>query len=706
MWSLLFALFIYLRQHSAFEKIETRYHRSFQLQVVLWFFLLWTIVEYQVRLSPKNIELYELADSKATGGDEIVKGTLLQWLTCNMIIGTLVSLSTFIIGYRYGSALDVQCLKSIDAFIAVHGEARLLFYKAVYAAYKKRNRILDTCYDNYTRDEIRVDQELETTKMYEHIDSVVTTKLSPEVVHEILSELEEIVCYASAVITRERMWKLGIGDDGEHVPDDVPMPKWTRSQRKSAGGLKVNRMFHLSRPESKMGKYIVPLKDVISVWDSEFLEFKDIEEGYWADIDPKKERDYVVYKVRTRITREFDKNWEDPVKMLKPSDGENLSFLELEKWCLLYKWSLHPQVRGQMYLDWREDLARWELFSYFGNVIQPQHYVVERNERAELFPWSKHPDAMRPSMWNDARAGEVETGMGVLVLKSLLDNQIGAGYDNARYLSLNHLNFKGNEYVKAYVAYIDTTQPRPYYHLILELDVLKMALGESPPQTMSKEERNDLATKHFVLVHQDMEQFIRNAERDFLLPDADRGDADAKETTQKLIRSQCHHLLRLKPLSAGFKFIQYNRQQERFVVVSADPTLYTIPRSSRMFKFVLGVPILIDLLSGLYAMYGLGYALMYKADKVRAVWLMGLFGMFWAIVLMAFVGYQLSKQIARLFCGYIEHPGHGFGLEYERVVKSVRVDDIKSGPAERKNQSLFRRLSNVFGFGSDPVNYD
>ena len=188
-----------------------------------------------------------------------------------------------------------------------------------------------------------------------------------------------------------------------------------------------------------------------------------------------------------------------------------------------------------------------------------------------------------------------------------------------------------------------------------------------------------------------------------MLSEADSGDADAKETTQKLIRSQCHHLLRLEPLSAGFKFIQYNVQQERFVVVSADPTLYTIPRSSRMFKFVLGVPILVDLLSGLYAMYGLSYALMYKADKVRAVWLMAFFGLFWAVILMGAVGYQLSKQIARLFCGYVEHPGHGFGIEYERVVKSVRVDDLRTGHIATKPKSLFRRLSNVFGFGNDSL---
>merc|ERR1711871_129618 len=105
-----------------------------------------------------------------------------------------------------------------------------------------------------------------------------------------------------------------------------------------------------------------------------------------------------------------------------------MSFLEFEKWCLHFKWSLHPQSRKQMYLDWREDLGRWEVKHYFGNVIQPVHYVVERNERNELFPWDKHPEAMRPSMFDDARAKEVKVGQGVLVLKKLLICQKIGGY--------------------------------------------------------------------------------------------------------------------------------------------------------------------------------------------------------------------------------------------------------------------------------------
>ena len=115
----------------------------------------------------------------------------------------------------------------------------------------------------------------------------------------------------------------------------------------------------------------------------------------------------MVFRLDSGIRQEFEKEWlwtdassgttekklgvgkrKNQYNYQKCRNG-NYKVGRFEKWCLRYKWSLHPDNGKKMLLDWREDLAQWELKHYFGNVIVPRHYVVVDEEPDDLFVFDK-----------------------------------------------------------------------------------------------------------------------------------------------------------------------------------------------------------------------------------------------------------------------------------------------------------------------------
>ena len=122
MWTIFFYLFVYLRINQAFERIQTRYHVAFYLQIIIWGLTLWTSILFQIRNNP--IE-------KNTCGTEVT-AYLNVWVVTNTVYGLFIGCILFIFSYRYGSEYDMQCLRCIENFNLIHGEERLKFYQALY----------------------------------------------------------------------------------------------------------------------------------------------------------------------------------------------------------------------------------------------------------------------------------------------------------------------------------------------------------------------------------------------------------------------------------------------------------------------------------------------------------------------------------------------------------------------------------------------
>ena len=133
MWSLLFYLFVYLRINQAFEKIQTRYHVAFYVQVIIWALTLWASVLFQVRNDPTE---------KSTCDVDVTK-ELNRWVVSTAVFGLLIGVTIFVFSYRYGSSYDMQCLKCIENFNLIHSEERFKFYVALYKVIAKDEHILE-----------------------------------------------------------------------------------------------------------------------------------------------------------------------------------------------------------------------------------------------------------------------------------------------------------------------------------------------------------------------------------------------------------------------------------------------------------------------------------------------------------------------------------------------------------------------------------
>jgi hypothetical protein len=692
----------------------------------MWLLVIITVVQFQQRWAPRNMQNYELADSETVwflsdGRTGVVKAVVIRWLCGNTILGAIISLSTFVIGYRYGSTRDHTCLKVIENFMTIHGEERQRFYRSCWETHKTETN------NKWKREELSLlDKPMsaqerwraeETEAMYKYIITLVTGEdLSMEKMKAILEEHNYYECYASATVDKKEMFKLHLKSGKYPKGTKMHQAGITTQQSREVGGLKMNKIFHETDLQSPFGKYIVTAEDVMEQWNEETQVWDPITPAHRAKFNHKMTDDYLKYKVNTRIAEAFQKDWDTPLECLKPQSVDSLSFIEFEKWVLRFKWNLHPTMRHQMVLDWREDLSMWEFKHYFGNVIVPKYYAVARLENRDLFRFDKPATSVKPSQFVSSNANRIynnadpEPYYGALVEQSLVARQI-LGHDSLDYFKSNNYydGVTDKQYVKVYVCFIngvgkngmrEDESEEPMYYVITECDVLKLKWGAEYPTLLRSHnptQRNNIASEFFKKdIMADLDQFCRDGERDFNAKFPSAGHP--KEAARTLLKKRICSLAILEPLSAGFKHVEFTAPDgptARFIVVSADPTIYTIPRGGRLFRTLIGVPMLCDFVWGLLAIYGTVKILEYKANKVGAALLMGIFAVFWLFALQLLLGYYVAKLLAKACCGYRPHHGHGFGVEYTRTVKKVSMDDLTPGRSKTRN-GIFHRLSAAF----------
>ena len=699
MWTIFFYLFVYLRINQAFERIQTRYHVAFYLQIIIWGLTLWASILFQIRNNP--IE-------KNTCGTEVTI-ILNVWVVTNTVYGLFIGCILFIFSYRYGSEYDMQCLRCIENFNLIHGEERLKFYQALYDVEKTEEFTLQ---ENNLDDQEKTQLIIETVgkRMDEnpdlHIDTII----------KILKKLEVVTAYSSNVATAKQFYDAGL-DLIKPVGDDA----------KQIRGLKMNRMT-TRELEINLGKYFVTEENLI--------QYKDEEAGkyirktqLWFEENKKEFKDtHFVFKLRSGIVEAFMKEWDyedvsEKVKqklgeieklnvtIVKNGDNDTMKLIDLERWCLRYKWSLHPDNGKKLLLDWREDLAQWEIKHYMGNLVTPRHYVIvdESDGRVpDIFPFEKGAKRLKSRDFDECRDKEIHVGDGVLVKKEKFEGLV-EGRDNKKYFDGHHTSLavtRGTKFVKAYVVSIFRDSGEMVYHLMLELDVLKCLYLENPVKLKEIETTGDdqLIFKESMMekmdkwpmnevanmakrLNADLDQFIEDGYMDF------KSLKYTKADQKNLLERQVNNLLQLEPLSAGFKLAHYkdNVEEHRFTVLSVDPCHFTIERGSRTFKTIVTL-LPLDMLLGAWAIYVSSKVFQHNCFTIRAVHFVNMVSFFWLTVVMVIISYTIARMLGTRCCGYRTHQGHGFGISYERQAKSYKMSDVMKQRRKRRRSTVLNDL--------------
>ena len=695
MWSLLFYLFVYLRINQAFEKIQTRYHVAFYVQVIIWALTLWASVLFQVRNDPTE---------KSTCDVDVTK-ELNRWVVSTAVFGLLIGVTIFVFSYRYGSSYDMQCLKCIENFNLIHSEERFKFYVALYKVIAKDEHILE-------------ENNLSEEEKQRHMVNVVQKKLDEnpdltlEKALEILENLKVVTAFSSNIVTRRQFFNAGIYVDIEP----------SREDGKQIMGLKMNRMTSRNLDIS-IGKYMVPAVDLLYYKDDEAKTYPRASNTWFEKNKKSLKSNRVVFRLDSGIRQEFEKDWlwtdastgasdkklgvgsKKTSTVIKNAETNTIKLIDFEKWCLRYKWSLHPDNGKKMLLDWREELAQWELKHYFGNVIVPRHYVVVDEEADDLFVFDKGAHKLKRKDFENNINLDIQDGDGVLIKQSKFEGLV-QGTDNQLYFEEHHTDIRITNvpYIKAYVVTKENQAGEVVYHVMLELDVLKSMYAEDPEKlaqlSQAKEEnlifteaKNEddrkwpmkYVNEHAQKLNKDLQQFIEDGYLDF------KSNKYSKEDQLKLISRQVNNMLQLEPLSAGFKMAHYrdNVEEHRFTVISVDPCHFTIERSSTMFRLLLTL-FPIDLFLGLWGIYVTSLTLEYNCVSIRSVFFTALFSFFWLNAIIGTLSYTIAKRLGKICCAYRSHEGHGFGLKYTRQAKSFKMSDV----IRRRRQA--RRRSSIF----------
>ena len=139
-----------------------------------------------------------------------------------------------------------------------------------------------------------------------------------------------------------------------------------------------------------------------------------------------------------------------------------------------------------MLLDWREDLAQWELKHYFGNVITPRHYIVVEEEPDDLFVFDKGATKLVKKDFENNLNLDIQDGDGVLVKLSKFEDLL-QGTDHQSYFEKHKTkpDISHEHYVKAYVVTKENQAGEIVYHVMLELDVLKSMYAENPEKQLN-----------------------------------------------------------------------------------------------------------------------------------------------------------------------------------------------------------------------------
>eukprot|EP00943_MAST-04B_sp_MAST-4B-sp1_P001766 g1766.t1 len=706
MWSIIFYLFVYLRINQAFERIQTRYHVAFYLQIIIWGLTLWSSVLFQIRNNPSEKETC----------DDVVTYHQNLWVVGNCVFALIIAITLFIFSYRYGSEYDMQCLKCIESFNSVHGDERLNFYEAVYAVTKTEEFSLqENNLDDREKKQLLLDTVVK--KLDENPD------LNAETIIKILTKIEIITAYSSNVATAKQFYEAGLDDLEPRGPD-----------AKEIKGLKMNKMT-TREIDVNLGKYFVSRDDLLEYKDDDTGKYRKVTQHWWDANKQSLKDNHTVFRIRSGIVEAFKKEWgfnkvSDKAKkmmgvqenrnitIIKNEEAETMKLVDLEKWCLRYKWSLHPDNGKKMLLDWREDLAQWELKHYFGSLVTPRHYVIVDESEGltpDLFPFDLGAMRLTNEQYDERKNMEIHVGDGILVNQSKFENLVD-GRDSKRYFDRHHTPSEvtdGIPFVKAYVVSIARQSGETIYHVMLELDVLKCLYLENPEKLLELETENDNLifdesrfedeTKWPMnQVHAqankliaDLQQFIDDGYLDFKSPKYNVIDQ------KKLLEKQVNNLLQLEPLSAGFKLAHYrdNVEEHRFTVLSVDPCHFTIVRGGRTFKVIL-LLLPVDLVLGGYGLFVTTKCLSHNCYTIRASYFVSMVSCFWISVFMTVIAYGLARWIGNRCCGYRTHQGHGFGIQYERKAKSYKMSDVMKQRRKKRRSTVLNDLFNLVSGGN------
>ena len=303
---------------------------------------------------------------------------------------------------------------------------------------------------------------------------------------EILENLKVVTAFSSNIVTRRQFFNAGIYVDIEP----------SREDGKQIMGLKMNRMTSRNL-EINLGKYMVPAVDLLYYKDGR--NYPRASNTWFEKNNKSLKSTRVVFRLDSGIRQEFEKEWllsdassgtkekrlgfekKKTSTIIKNEETETIKLVDLEKWCLRYKWSLHPDNGKKMLLDWREDLAQWELKHYFGNVITPRHYIVVEEEPDDLFVFDKGATKLVKKDFENNLNLDIQDGDGVLVKQSKFKDLL-QGTDNQSYFKVHQTDSEITNvpYIKAYVVTKENQAGEVVYHVMLELDVLKSMYEENP----------------------------------------------------------------------------------------------------------------------------------------------------------------------------------------------------------------------------------
>ena len=126
MWTIFFYLFVYLRINQAFERIQTRYHVAFYLQIIIWGLTLWASILLQIRNNPME---------KTTCGTEVT-GNLNDWVVTNALYGLFI-------GFILKLCVATGITSSLDT-LAKGGSSRLRPIRLALRIVAAENSVLRT----------------------------------------------------------------------------------------------------------------------------------------------------------------------------------------------------------------------------------------------------------------------------------------------------------------------------------------------------------------------------------------------------------------------------------------------------------------------------------------------------------------------------------------------------------------------------------